>query len=249
MRVLEYRNGAPVAALEADVGPYRLHRGDDAVWPPKARAYGGEIESLWLKARPVAIAAGVLALPVVLLTVLLTAVYLYADAVLTWNVPGVTLTISDLVLPLTFLAVQLTNRRHGAPHAAAQLAAGLALLLLIAAIDPYGFDDWVSPMPSLTWRALLAFGFAYGLAGLGAILVFDGARGPRWWTAPLASSLAAALLFSLVYYPLAYLGRDADWPAALTAHFALFFAEGAALLLPYWLLRAAMRPMPGLNGY
>ena len=32
-----------VAAAEPDFGPYRLRTGDDAVWPPVERAYGGKI--------------------------------------------------------------------------------------------------------------------------------------------------------------------------------------------------------------
>lgn len=236
------------------MGPYRLHHTGDAAWPPRKRAYGGEVESAWIKAKPVLLAALGLALPVLLLTVLLAASFLYADAILPTDgasaaIRHATMTMGDLVLPLTWLAVHLTNRRWGPSHAFAQLVAAMALTMLAMLINPYGIDDWISFMPSLTWRAMLAFGVSFLAANFIAICVFDGARGPRWWTAPLAASLAASLVFSLLYYPLAFAGLDLFWSDSALVHGALFFAESVALLLPYFLLRPAMRPLPGLNGY
>ena len=61
----------PVAALEADEGPYRLRRSEDAAWPPKARAYGGEVENLWERVSGPALVVARLLLPVLLLGLLL----------------------------------------------------------------------------------------------------------------------------------------------------------------------------------
>ena len=75
-------------------------------------------------------------------------------------------------------------------------------------------------------------------------------RGPRWWTAPLAASFAAALVFSAVYYPAAFAGgEEISWTDSALVHFAVFFAESMVLLVPYYLLRPAMRPIGGMNGY
>ena len=76
-------------------------------------------------------------------------------------------------------------------------------------------------------------------------MAFDGARGTRWWSAPLVASLAAAFVYCGLYYPLAFgmLG------AAALAHFILFVGVSVALLLPYCLLRPAMKPLNGMNGY
>ena len=188
-----------MAALEAGVGPYRLRQTGDAAWPPKERAYGGESPSLWPRLLPLALAALVLLLPVTLLSVLLAAAYLYADAVLPASsfpapLQGVTFTIGDLVLPGAWAAVHLTNRRYGAPYAFAQLAAALAVAALVMLVNPGGIDDWVAFMPSLTTRAVLAFGVSFLAANFIAITVFDGLRGPAWWSAPLAGSIAATLV-------------------------------------------------------
>ena len=55
-------------------------------------------------------------------------------------------------------------------------------------------------------REALAFAGAFFLSSFVAIVVFDGARGPRWWTAPLFGMLSSALLFCPAYYAMAYAG-------------------------------------------
>jgi uncharacterized PurR-regulated membrane protein YhhQ (DUF165 family) len=243
-----------VAALEADYGPYRLRQGGDAVWPPVERAYGGPFQDNWHKAVPVLMAAAKLIVPVLLTLVLLGAAYLYADAVLpeAWlpqGLHGSLLTISDLVLPCTWLSIHLTNRRYGPAYAFAHLAAALALGLAIILVNPYDLDNWVNAFPALTARNVLCFGIAFFLANFVGLTVFDGARGARWWTAPLMGMLSASLVFSLVYYPAALAGIYAGWVQAALSHLLLFGAASVLLLSPYFLLRPAMRPLGGLNGY
>lgn len=258
MKAYDIRNGAhraPVAALEADVGPYRLRHAQDAQWPPKDRAYGGTIENLWQRIAFPLLVTGRLVLPVVLLATLLAAAYLYTDALLVLpNAPAMAqhamLAISDLILPAAWFAIHLTNRRYGAHYAFGQLVAGLVLIAVLALINPYDIDNWIDATPALSARALAAFCAAFLIANFVAITFFDAARGPRWWTAPLASSIAASFVFSALYYPAAFAGgQQIAWTNSALVHFALFFVESVALLVPYWLLRPAMRPMPGLNGY
>jgi hypothetical protein len=258
LRAYDYRNGAhraPVAALEADDGPYRLRRGEDAAWPPKARAYGGEALDLRKRyARPIRIAVRLL-LPVALLIVLLGSSYLYTDDFLNAAfLPAIAqralLATSDLILPIAWFSIHLTNRRYGASHAFGQLVAGLAVIALVALVNPGDVDNWINSTPALTWRAMLAFGASFLIANFVAIVAFDAFRGPRWWTPPLAASFAAALVFSALYYPAAFVGvEDVSWADSALVHFAVFFGESVLLLAPYGLLRPAMRPLYGMNGY
>jgi len=258
LRAYDYRNGAhrlPMAALEADEGPYRLRRGGDAAWPPRERAYGGEAPDLRRRhARSIRIAMRLL-LPVLLLIVLLGSAYLYTDDFLNASaLPAIAqralLATSDFILPVAWLSIHLTNRRYGAPYAFGQLVAGLGVITLVALINPGDVDNWINNTPALTWRAMLAFGGSFLLAGFVAIVFFDAARGPRWWVPPLVASFTAALVFSAVYYPAAFVGvGDVSWTDGALVHFAVFFGESVALLGPYWLLRPAMRPLYGMNGY
>jgi len=257
VRAYDYRNGAhrlPMAALEADVGPYRLRRGSDAVWPPRERAYGGEAPPFYIRhARPIRIATR-LTLPVVLLVLLLGSAYLYTDAALVLPgaqlLPGALLSVSDLILPIAWYALHLTNRRYGAPYAFAQLLAGLGIVVLVALANPNGIDGWIGDNPMLGLRAMLAFCASFLFANFIAIITFDAYRGPRWWSAPLAASIAASLVFSALYYPAAFVGvAEMPWADGALAHGALFLIESVALLLPYALLRPAMRPIEGRGGY
>ena len=72
---------------------------------------------------------------------------------------------------------------------------------------------------------------------------------PMWWPSLLAS-VAASLVFPAIYYPAAFAGADVmAWADSALVHFAVFMAESIALLVPYYLLRPAMRPTQGMNGY
>ncbi len=258
MRAYDFRNGAhraPIAALEADEGPYRLRHEQDAVWPPKCRAYGG-VATDWHKRmeRPVRIASRLL-LPVILLIVLLGSAYLFTDDFLLLPnasrlIQNAMLATSDLILPVAWYSLHLTNRRYGAPYAFGQLIAGLGVIIAVALINPGDIANWINMTPALSWRAMTAFGASFLFANFIAITFFDAWRGPRWWTAPLAASFAASLVFSAVYYPAAFAGgQEVAWADSALVHFGVFFAESVLLLVPYSLLRPAMRPLHGMNGY
>src|SRR5262249_17661442 len=150
---------------------------------------------------------------------------------------------SDLVLPLAWTAIHLTNRRYGANYAFAQLVLGLCLLVLVVLINPYDVRDMVAMTPVLSWRALAAFGGFFVVANCIGIILFEAVRGPDWWPAPLVGSFAVSLVFSLCYYPAAFAGLDGDWAGSALVHFALFFGMSLFLLAPYGLLRPAMRPL------
>jgi hypothetical protein len=258
LKAYDYRNGAhrlPMAALEADEGPYRLRRGEDAVWPPRERAYGGAVETAWKHTeRPRRIGLRLI-VPVLLIVTLLGAAFLYTDAYLAFSgapaiVQRAMLAVSDLILPMAWTTLHLINRRYGAPYAFGQLLAGLGIMAIVALINPGDIDNWIMDSPALSWRAALAFGGSFLFANFAGIILFDAARGARWWTAPLAASFTASLLFSAVYYPAAFAGeQQIAWADSALVHFALFFGVSIVLLIPYALLRPAMRPLYGMNGY
>ncbi|HEX3754235.1 MAG TPA: hypothetical protein VHV26_04085 [Rhizomicrobium sp.] len=240
-----------MTAYHAEEGPYRLRRPGDALWPPRDRAYGGQVETVWRKVAWAGLGVARLVLPVTLLITLLAAAYLYSDIWFAMNgtATNATVAVSDLILPMTWFAIHLTNRRYGAGYAFAQLVAALAMGVGFVLFNPSDIDHWMAVSPLLTARAIIAFCGAFFLANAIAIVFFDGARGPRWWTAPMTASFAAAFVFSAVYYPAAFAGADTDWTDSALTHFLVFAAESILLLIPYYLLRSAMRPLPGLNGY
>ena len=241
MWAYEYRNHpfwAPGRLVEEGVGPYRHRQGQYSFWQPagvrpKRTLYQRVI-------RPHLVMIGRLVMPVLLLSVLLGTVYLYMDA------PAFagSLAVSDLVLPLAFFAINLTNRRYGSDYAFAQLLASLALCAAVMLVHPGHLDVWLGTLPAVSAGTVACFGLAFLAANLAGIGMFELARGPSWWPSPLAGSILTSLVFSAIYYP----ALSQDWREAALNHALLFLAEAIALLLPYGLLRGAMRPVGGLNG-
>jgi uncharacterized PurR-regulated membrane protein YhhQ (DUF165 family) len=213
-------------------------------------AYGRR-EGIWFRIGSAVRAVARLVMPVLLLLASFAAIYLYLDTPATslaGSVDGHWLTMGHLLVPVSFLCVHLTNRRYGPAYAFAQvvlaLAASVAFVVLVApALAPY---VPVRTVPDL--RVAAAFGGAFFVASFVSIVVFDGARGPRWWMAPLLGMLASVVTFGLVFYPAAYAGNE-DWPHRMAVH--LEFLAGLAVLslVPYWVLRGFVRPLPGYNGY
>lgn len=195
-------------------------------------------------------AALLLVLPVLLLVALGAAAFLYADRPVTWLSAASArwLTWGHLMIPLTFFAIHLTNRRYGAAFACSQTC--LAWALVIAALWAARTD-----LSALAGRALpdlyeaAAFGGALFIGQLFSILVFDRTRGPNWWMAPLLSTLLGGMLFCLIAFPLAGLGIGGDWFGPMLTYAGIMAASAMLLLVPYYLLRSIVPPMSGFGGY
>jgi uncharacterized PurR-regulated membrane protein YhhQ (DUF165 family) len=191
-----------------------------------------------------------LVLPVLLLAALGVACIAYGDreVALLGNAGAGWLTLGHLLLPLTFFAIHLTNRRYGAGHAFAQTMLAWALSLGVL---------WAmrGQLPVLLGRALpdphltFAFGSALMIGQLFSVLVFDRTRGPRWWTAPLLATLAGGFLFCAIAFPGAYMGTGIHWMGRMLTYDGFFIAASIALLVPYGLLRRVVPPQSGFGGY
>jgi hypothetical protein len=196
-------------------------------------------------------AVGRLIVPMILLLLSFAAVYLYLDTpatALVGSEDGKWLSVGHLLLPLSFFSVHLTNRRYGPSYAFAQvvIAQALATAFALFAVPKLGGLIAFKFVPDL--RMAASFAGAFFLASFLSIVVFDGARGPRWWIAPLFGMASAVTLFCLIFYPAAYAGV-APWTRQMLLHMELLMAIAVLSLIPYWTLRGFVRPMPGFNGY
>ncbi len=235
-----------------DSGLYRLRGAADVALHGQS-AY--RRQSPFLRRIAVALAAvSRVFLPVLMLLGALAASYLYLDTKAPFelavpSLAGTSLTIGHLIVPLCFFVVALTNRRYGASYAFAQVA--IALSLAVAAFLFQG-DALRASLPAAMQpgpRLLSAFGVAFLLSSLVSILVFDGARGPRWWTAPLLSLLIGAIMFSGLFGPLAYAGSGSEWVQPALNYGVLLSGMAVLLLIPYWMLRGFVPPLSGFGGY
>lgn len=190
--------------------------------------------------------------PVLLLVTAAAATVIYGSEPAAWlgngDVGGKPFDTGLLALPLILFIVQLTNRRYGAGYAFTQVLGGVAAVIAVAV---YAGDDLMllrgAPLPAS--RLLLAFGSGLLVAQLFSIFVFDRLRGPQWWQAPFFASLFGGVALALVAYPAAYLGTDADWLMPMLTYMGVTIAASIVLLVPYWLLRGMIAPLPGFGGY
>lgn len=166
------------------------------------------------------------------------------------DVAGRWLTLGHALLPLSFLAVALANRRYGAAHAFAQVVIALAIVAGTVALAGDSLKGLLPQHAEPSFRFAAAFGVSFFLASFVSVLMFDAARGPRWWAAPLLGLEMPAFIFPVLFFPLAYAGLgDTLWTAHMLAYAGFLSAAAIVSLLPYWLLRAIIPPLSGFGGY
>jgi uncharacterized PurR-regulated membrane protein YhhQ (DUF165 family) len=237
-------------AAGTSTGPaYRLRTATDASWP--SQAYYGRRENVWTKSGDMFRAMARLIVPVITLLLSFAAIYLYLDTPATslvGSVEGQWLTVGHLLLPFSFLTVHLTNRRYGPSYAFAQVVPALAAAAAFVMFAVPRLGDVMPFKIAPDLRVAVAFGGAFFVASFLSIIVFDGARGPRWWMAPLLGMVSGVLFFCLAFYPAAYAGVT-PWIHQMLLHMELLMAAAILMLIPYWSLRGIVRPMPGFNGY
>jgi uncharacterized PurR-regulated membrane protein YhhQ (DUF165 family) len=197
------------------------------------------------------IAMGRIVVPVIFLSMSIAAMYLYMDRALPYfaDSQGQWLTVSHILLPLAFLVIHLTNRRYGPAYAFAQIVFSFAVC---GAVILFGADQVRHLLPAAiipSVREVASFAGAFFVAGFLSIVVFDGARGPRWWIAPLLGSVVAGLIFVLIFYPASFSGSATLWVSHMAVHAAILLGASVLGLVPFWLLRDAIQPLPGFGGY
>ena len=151
---------------------------------------------------------------------------------------GVYFSLAMFIYPFAVLATDLTIRLSDARSARRIVA----LAYLPAVIISIAFSSW---------RIGIASGCAYLFGQLLDLQVFQAlrARYPRWWVAPLFSTIAANVLdtylfFSVAFYQAAeYPELAAHWPQIATVDLAFKLLVAGLLFLPlYGLLLNWLKP-------
>lgn len=166
------------------------------------------------------------------------------------------LTWGAFTYPMAFLVTDLTNRRFGPSAARKVVFAGfvLAVVLSIALATP---------------RIAIASGTAFLVAQLLDVSIFDRLRRAAWWKAPFVSSLLGSIIDTLLFFSIAFasvfagtLGYHDDFAVEAAPLFGAFAMEvsrwvswalgdfgvkllvAGAMLAPYRLILAVLRPEP-----
>ncbi len=151
--------------------------------------------------------------------------------------------------PIAFLVTDLTNRRFGARRTRMVVGAGFVVAVILSVY-------FATP------RIALASGTAFLVSQLLDVQVFDRLRhSPRWWRAPLFSSLVGSAIDTGLFFSLAFWGGGmpvADyffaelqftapiWVAWAISDFFVKVLMGLLMLIPYRAMRGIV-PAPAAS--
>lgn len=135
------------------------------------------------------------------------------------------LTWGALSYPFSFLVTDLTNRWFGAGSARRVVVIGFAIGVVLSI-----FVDM---------RIALASGSAFFIAQMLDIELFRRISQRIWWHAPLASSMVATAVDTVLFFAIAFIGTGLPWASWAAGDFAVKILVTGAALVPYRLL--AMR--------
>lgn len=134
------------------------------------------------------------------------------------------LTWGAMTYPLSFLVTDLTNRSYGPRITRPVVYAGFAIAVVfsIALASP---------------RIAVASGMAFLIAQLFDVYVFNRLRNRLlWWQAPLASSLSASTLDTMLFFSLAFSMTGLPWITWAIGDLAVKAAIALILLIPFRIL-------------
>jgi uncharacterized PurR-regulated membrane protein YhhQ (DUF165 family) len=196
-----------------------------------------------------------LLLPVVAYVATLGAAWAWMAVPATWFdgllgpvTPSAWLTQGHVLIAAAFLLNNLVSRRYGMDLAVWHVLASWIVLILVVLASLAQLDP---RLPGVTLPpATEAFAFVGGLivAHIVAAFIFDRTRGVHWWTAPLYASLIGGLIFVGVFYGVTQPG-GAAWTERALIDAGVKAAMAVAMLVPYFLLRPVVRPLPGFGGF
>ncbi len=135
------------------------------------------------------------------------------------------LTWGAFTYPAAFLVSEVVNRLHGPALARRVAWVGFAVAVAMSAL--------LAPP-----RIAAASGLAFIASQLLDIGVFHRLRRGRWWRAPLAATLLAAVLDTAIFWGVAFAGTSDPWLSWAVGDLAVKLAVGVGMLLPFRLLIA-----------
>ena len=144
------------------------------------------------------------------------------------------LTWGALTYPITFLVTDLVNRGDGPTTARRVVLTGFLTAILVNGVIAYQAGSWELA------RIAAASVTAFLVAQMMDVQVFDRLRRGAWWRAPLASSLIASGIDTVLFFPLAFYGTGVPWETLLVGDYAVKAALAFLMLGPFRLMLPAL---------
>ena len=115
------------------------------------------------------------------------------------------LTYGAFSYPIAFLITDLTNRRYGKKIAKKIVYLGFAFGVLLTFYFSTNYSDLISI------RIAIGSGFAFLIAQLIDVNIFDRLRKKVWFAAPLTSSLIGSTIDTFLFFSISFYGTEVNW--------------------------------------
>jgi len=140
------------------------------------------------------------------------------------------LTYGAFSYPITFLIIDLANRKYGKNDARKIVYIGFLLGLILTLFFSTNFKDLISI------RIAIASGTAFLIAQLLDVQVFDKLRKKVWFVAPLASSLLGSFVDTVLFFFIAFYKTELAWISLAIGDFSVKILIAFIMLVPFRLL-------------
>ncbi|MEX0583717.1 MAG: queuosine precursor transporter [Sneathiella sp.] len=125
-----------------------------------------------------------------------------------------------LSYPVAFLVTDITNRTLGVRLAREVVFIGFIVAVIMSILV-------ASP------RIAVASGTAFLIAQLLDVTIFDRLRRQSWWKAPVASSIIASFVDTVIFFVLAFAGTGLPWHTWAIGDYGAKLIMVAVLILPF----------------
>ena len=149
------------------------------------------------------------------------------------------LTYGAFSYPITFLIIDLANRRFGKKKSRKLVYIGFAIGILLTAFVSTNFQDIISI------RIALGSGVAFLVAQLTDIEIFQRLRNKKWFVAPITSSISGSAIDTFLFFSLAFLGTGISWVTLAFGDLFVKFLMALLMLIPFRILIFKIRDLNG----
>ncbi len=147
------------------------------------------------------------------------------------------LTYGALSYPLAFLITDLANRSFGKIVARKIVYFGFFLGVSFTVIFSTDFADYISI------RIAIGSGFAFLVAQLLDVQIFDKLRKKQWFIAPLTSSIIGSTIDTFLFFSIAFYATGVPWITLSLGDLTVKVFVALLMLIPFRLLLKTFKPI------
>jgi len=147
------------------------------------------------------------------------------------------LTYGALSYPIAFLITDLANRSFGKIVAKKIVYFGFFLGVSFTVIFSTDFADYISI------RIAIGSGFAFLVAQLLDVQIFDKLRKKQWFIAPLTSSIIGSTIDTFLFFSIAFYATGVSWITLSLGDLAVKVFVALLMLIPFRLLLKTFKPI------